>query len=754
MIRRFGDDATGGYAANEQHDAPRGSRGNRVTSITADGGDEPPAHLEGSKFRPRHLLWWILGTFAVVALAAGFYAWRQYRTLTSAKYNVVNYSVPNAPHLVAGPGERVYRIDPTESQVGYSVEEKLFGHNRHRAQGTTNGIAGDIAINENHPSASRVGQIVVNVEQLHSDNNLRDARMRQANLDSHDFPLAYLTVAGFDGMPASLQSGTDYHFTMRSQLTVKKVPAAVNWNVDASLANGKLTATATANVKMSTFGIGPVSIAGLVSTGDDVTLTIKLTALDPSKYSIPTSIAAPASAPRAGDSPSFARVVMPALAANCASCHQPGEVGAAHWTLQTAADAARISDGIGSVVAAGYMPPWPASPHGVALMNSKRLDQSTIDALVKWSRAGGPLDVPASTPIKPAGGPRIPAPRKDIVLEMPQAYAGSLSVPNDYRCFVLDPHITKPTYLTGYQVTPGHRAEIHHVQIFHIDATQVADARTRSGADGKPGWTCYGTVQLQSTQHDARRHQGRSFSAQQGLVAGWVPGQDPVQYPAGAGILMLPGDALVLQMHYHYDTTPIPDRSTVSIQVSPGTAKLKQIEIVNPVAPVEIPCMPGQHAPLCDRSAAIADDVRLYGGIGAGAEAGLLGLCGKTSDELAANFHNGVASTSCDWTIGESGTMFAVFGHEHTLGKSFRMTLNPDTPHPTVLLDIPTWNFDWQMNYGLAKPIHVVAGEKIRLNCSWDRALDPNRAPKYIVFAEGTEDEMCFATYALIPDQQ
>lgn len=47
----------------------------------------------------------------------------------------------------------------------------------------------------------------------------------------------------------------------------------------------------------------------------------------------------------------------------------------------------------------------------------------------------------------------------------------------------------------------------------------------------------------------------------------------------------------------------------------------------------------------------------------------------------------------------------------HTLGKSFRFTLAP-----------------------------------------WDRSLDPNRAPKYIVFAEGTEGEMCFGTYAIIPD--
>ena len=146
----------------------------------------------------------------------------------------------------------------------------------------------------------------------------------------------------------------------------------MTWDADGTVAGGKLTLTATTQVKMSSCGIGPITVAGLVSTSDDVTLTMKLTALDPSKFTIPSQIAAPPAAPRSNDSPSFASVVMPALEANCASCHNPGQVGAAHWTLNTAADAKKISDGIGSVVGNGYMPPWPASPHGVALLNSKR----------------------------------------------------------------------------------------------------------------------------------------------------------------------------------------------------------------------------------------------------------------------------------------------------------------------------------------------------------------------------------------------
>ena len=714
--------------------------------------DAPPAPEPSGpdpSHRRRRWPYVIGGGLFVVVIAVGWFVWREYRTLTSKKYSVVSYTVPDASRLSATTGETVYRIDPTHSSLTYHVEERLFGQDANTAEGTTNGIAGDIALNASQPSRSRMGQVVVNVEQLHSDNNLRDAQMRQSYLESHKYPLATLAVADFSGLPSSITDGQSYSFDLPSQLTVRDTPAAVTWHVTASESGGKLEATASADVKMSTFGIGPISIAGLVSTGDDVKLNLKLTALDPSKFTVPTTIAAPDSAPRSGDSPSFKTVVLPAMEANCASCHLSGRVGAAHWKFDTAGDAQAVADGIGTVVGAGYMPPWPASDVGVPLAHSKRLDRRTLDAIVKWSKAGGPIDVPASTKVKVRPGPAPKPPRRDAVMKMPEAYAGSLSVPNDYRCFVLDPHITKPMYMTGYEVTPGVRAEIHHAQIFHQDAQQAARSVARSGQDGKPGWSCYS-----SPDGVARRTRGGGFSGQAGLVAGWVPGQDPVTYPLNSGIPMQPGDVLILQVHYHYNTTPVPDRSTVAVQLTPAGAGVKELTIVNPIAPVEIPCNAGDTSALCDRNAALADDARLYGPFGSAVEGGLLALCGKTQQELAATYKDGVASSDCKYRVPEDGTMIGVLGHMHTLGKSFRMTLNPGQADQQILLDIPTWNFDWQMNYQLATPIHVTKGQTIEMQCSWDRSLDPNRPSKYIVFAEGTEDEMCFGTYGLIPDDQ
>jgi len=226
-------------------------------------------------------------------------------------------------------------------------------------------------------------------------------------------------------------------------------------------------------------------------------------------------------------------------------------------------------------------------------------------------------------------------------------------------------------------------------------------------------------------------------------------------FPAGTGIRFAPGDALVVQIHSHYDDSrPIlPDQSSVALQTDAATPALRNVDIENPIAPVEIPCPSGVTAPLCDRAAAVDAAAAAYGPAGRETETGLLLLCGETAAQLAAQSNGITATSTCDSTVPESGTILSVFGHEHTLGRTFRFTLDPGQADEQVLLDIPNWNFDWQMIYQLATPIHVTAGQTIRMTCTWDRTLDPNRPPKYIIFAEGTEDEMCFGTYAILPDQ-
>lgn len=700
----------------------------------------------------------VVGGALAVAAGAALFTWQQVKPVVEArKYASVAYEVPSAPKLTPAKGETVYRIDPTRSSLTYRVQERFAGRSTSTATGTTNGIAGDLAVNAEDLAESRVGKIVANVEQFHSDNNLRDARIRADYLESARFPLATFTVSEISGLDGALREGTSYPFTMTGAVTVKGETVKATFDATATVDEGTLKATATTKAKLSRFGAGPISIAGLVSTSDDVTLTLRLTALDPTTHTIPTTISGP-DAKEAKDAPSFAKTVQPILEANCVSCHNAGTMGASHLTIDDAGDAKAVSQGLKTVTALRYMPPWPASDKGVPLAHKMSLTDQEIAAIGAWADAGGALDVPASTKIEPDAPEQGIVPRQDQVLERP-AYTGDPANTNDYRCFVLDPKLTEPMYLTGYTFLADQVPELHHAQVFHVSAAQVASAAEIDGADGQPGWGCYSGPELDGPRPKPApgrvKRRDAGFAGQSDLVAGWVPGQLPAVFPEGAGIYMNPGDAVVLQLHYHFAGEATPDRSTVALQLDPATEERPVMRVVNPLGPVELPCAPAdQDAPLCDRDAAIADNVRLYGPSGAGNESGLLMLCGQTAEQVAASFDGNSSSTRCDHVVPEDGTIVAVLGHMHTLGETFRMTLDPGTDDEQILLDIPDWSFDWQMNYALAKPIHVKAGQPLQLDCSWDRRRDPLREPKYIVFAEGTEDEMCFGTYALIPDAQ
>jgi polyisoprenoid-binding protein YceI/mono/diheme cytochrome c family protein len=714
---------------------------------------EPPRRTGSLKTRSL-----VLGGVLVVAAGAGIYTWQQAKPIVEArKYAKVTYEVPDAPKLTPAEGETVYRIDPSKSSLTYAVSEEFAGKETSTAKGSTSGIAGDIAIDPTDLAATRVGTMVVNLEQLSSDNNLRDARLRLDYLESHTHPLATFEPDEVTGLEGELVESEAQEFSMTGDLTVKDITKPATFEGTATLDDGALKVTAATDTKLSDFDAGPIRIAGMVSTSDDAELTLKLTAYDPTVRTIPTRISGPdAKEPTGG--PSFAKTVQPILEGNCVSCHNTGKMGAHALTIDTAGDARGVSDGLKTVTQLKHMPPWPASDEGVPLKHKMVLTQAEIDAIAEWSDAGAPLDVSPDALVKPAPVDPGPQPRKDIVLDRP-AYTGSTENTNDYRCFVLDPEITEPTFLTGYTFLGDQMEQLHHAQVFHISAEQVASSAAVDGKDGQPGWSCYSGPDLAGKRPS--KVPGRApkrdvgFSGQANLVAGWVPGQGPSDFGKDVGILMEPGDALVLQLHYHYTGDPAPDRSTLAIQVDDGDKDLKALRVINPIGPVEIPCAPeDQDAPLCDRDAALADNVRLYGPSGAANEAGLLMLCGKTPEDLTKDFDGQVASSSCDLKVPEDGTITAVLGHMHTLGKTFRLSLDAGTDDEQVLLDIPEWSFDWQMNYELETPIKVKAGQSMRMECSWDRSADPLRPPKYIVFAEGTEDEMCFATYALIPDDQ
>ncbi len=173
-----------------------------------------------------------------------------------------------------------FKLVPGESQVSYTVQETLFNQNNrlNTAVGVTKQVTGDIYGNQTDPSQSKIGTITVDISQFTSDSSMRDNFIRRNFLQSSKYPLATFTTTSITGLPASYTNGQAYSFKVTGDLTVHNVTKPVTFDVTASLNGTTLSGTATAAVKMSDFGVGPITLGGMLQTQDDVKLSMQFVA--------------------------------------------------------------------------------------------------------------------------------------------------------------------------------------------------------------------------------------------------------------------------------------------------------------------------------------------------------------------------------------------------------------------------------------------------------------------------------------------
>ncbi len=174
---------------------------------------------------------------------------------------------------------QVYRIDAAQSVATYTVSETFLDDNRvGDAIGTTSAIAGDILIDRANPSASQIGEIVVDISQLTSDNSRRDNAIRRNWLESAKYPLATFNNGTISDLPGTLSEGTPFTFKITGDMTIHDTTSPVIWNVTMTLDGNTLRGSATTEFKMSDFNVQAPDIAGIVKAEDDVLLTLDIVA--------------------------------------------------------------------------------------------------------------------------------------------------------------------------------------------------------------------------------------------------------------------------------------------------------------------------------------------------------------------------------------------------------------------------------------------------------------------------------------------
>jgi polyisoprenoid-binding protein YceI len=177
--------------------------------------------------------------------------------------------------------QRLFAIDPQQSQAQYAVEEEFFGQAVPfvTAIGTTGAIDGSVALDFANGGVSIANStFTVDISTLASDSPRRDRAIRDRWLESSRFPLATFVATGVENIPANADFGQDVSFQVVGDMTIREATQPLTWDMTARIDGETLSGTASTFLLMRDFGFEPPDIAGILRVTDGVTVTVQFAA--------------------------------------------------------------------------------------------------------------------------------------------------------------------------------------------------------------------------------------------------------------------------------------------------------------------------------------------------------------------------------------------------------------------------------------------------------------------------------------------
>ena len=97
--------------------------------------------------------------------------------------------------------------------------------------------------------------------------------------------------------------------------------------------------------------------------------------------------------------------------------------------------------------------------------------------------------------------------------------------------------------------------------------------------------------------------------------------------------------------------------------------------------------------------------------------------------------------------------LLALFPHMHLRGKSFRYVAAYPDGAEEILLDVPHYDFNWQLRYDLAEPKRLPAGTQLRCTATFDNSAanphnpDPTQSVRW---GDQTWEEMMIGWFGAV----
>ena len=182
-----------------------------------------------------------------------------------------------------------------------------------------------------------------------------------------------------------------------------------------------------------------------------------------------------------------------------------------------------------------------------------------------------------------------------------------------------------------------------------------------------------------------------------GYFAGLVPGQAAVTFPAGTAKLLPKGATLSFQIHYTPDGTPVQDRPKIGFVFADK---------------------PPEHEVMTQ----------------AASNSSFLIPPGAKNAEVSASY-----------TFRGPTRIISFMPHSHVRGKAYRYEMTYPDGRKEIVLDVPHYDFNWQLEYQLAKPLDVPEGTVLKVTGWYDNSKDNPANPDpgaWVGFGEQTKDEM------------
>jgi polyisoprenoid-binding protein YceI len=184
---------------------------------------------------------------------------------------------PTVP--AAATGENIiFEIVQDGSEARFVINEVLRGSPT-VVTGTTNQVAGQIAINPGDPAATQLGVIQINARTLAPDNNLRNRAIKNFILQTDSYEFVTFTPTTMTGLPTAGAVGETYTFQITGDLTIKDVTKPVTFDVTVTpISETRLEGSATTTIQYADFNLSIPDSPQVDTVEDSVNLHLDFVA--------------------------------------------------------------------------------------------------------------------------------------------------------------------------------------------------------------------------------------------------------------------------------------------------------------------------------------------------------------------------------------------------------------------------------------------------------------------------------------------